>query len=113
MAEVKQEKQMAMFCHISTFCGWVFPFGNLIAPLVIWLLKKEEMSFVNDQGKEVLNFQISITIYVFISVVLIFIAIGIPLLILIMIFNAVATIIGAIKAADGVNFRYPMTIRFL
>ena len=112
MTSVKEEKQLAMFCHISTFIGWVFPFGNIIAPLIIWLIKKEEMPFVDDQGKEVLNFQISIILYVLISVVLIFIVIGIPILILIMLFNAIATIIGAIKAADGVYFRYPMTIRF-
>ena len=55
----KDEKTWGMLCHISTFCGMIIPFGNILAPLIIWLIKKEELPFVSDQGKEVLNFQIS------------------------------------------------------
>ena len=58
----KDERTWAMLCHFSAFSGLIFPFGNFLAPLIIWLIKKEEMPFVEDQGKEVLNFQISMTI---------------------------------------------------
>ena len=54
----KDERTWGMLCHISTFCGLIIPFGNILAPLIIWLIKKEDLPFVQDQGKEVLNFQI-------------------------------------------------------
>jgi len=50
--ENRDERMWAMFCHLSGLAGFIFPFGNIIAPLIIWLVKKEEYEFVNDQGKE-------------------------------------------------------------
>ena len=105
------EKLWAMLCHLSALAGYVIPFGNIIGPLIIWMMKKEEYALVDDQGKESLNFQISITIYVFISIVLIFLLVGIPLLILIALFALVMMIIAGIKAYDGEKYRYPLTIR--
>ena len=102
-----------MLCHISIFSGTVIPFGNLLVPLVIWLIKKDEMKFVDDQGKEILNFQISITIYLILSIFLIILLIGIPMVIGLFIFNFICTIIGAIKANDGKYYRYPMAIQFI
>jgi uncharacterized protein len=81
--------------------------------LVIWLVKKDEYAFVDDQGKEALNFQISITIYSLVSGVLILALIGIPLLIAVIIFSVVMTVIAAIKANGGEYYRYPLTIRFV
>jgi len=107
------ERMWAMLCHLSTFAGYVVPMGNIIGPLVVWLIKKEEYPLVDDQGKEALNFQISITIYVFASIILSLLIIGIFLLIAVVIFDLVATIIAAIKANEGNYYRYPMTIRFI
>lgn len=109
----KDERMWAMIAHISAVAGFVFPFGNIIAPLLIWILKKEDFPFVDDQGKEALNFQISITIYILISLVLVFVLIGIPILIIIGIFALIMTIIGAINAYDGKEYRYPLTIRVI
>ena len=53
----EDERTWAMLCHFSAFSGLIFPLGNFLAPLIIWLIKKEEMPFVEDQGKEVLNFR--------------------------------------------------------
>jgi uncharacterized Tic20 family protein len=103
----------AMFCHLSGLAGYVFPFGNIIAPLVIWILKKEEFPLVNDQGKEAINFQISMTIYIIAAIILIFLIIGIPLLIILGLFDLLMIIIASIKANEGVEYRYPLTIRFL
>ena len=111
--ENRDERMWAMFCHLSGLAGFIFPFGNIIAPLVIWLVKKEEYPLVNDQGKEALNFQISMTIYIIASVILIFLVIGIPLLIILGIFGLIVVIIAAIKANEGEKYRYPLTIRFL
>jgi len=111
--ENREERMWAMFCHLSGLAGFIFPFGNIIAPLIIWLVKKEEYELVNDQGKESLNFQISMTIYIIASVILIFLVIGIPLLIILGIFSLIVVIIAAIKANEGEKYRYPLTIRFL
>ena len=92
---------------------FIFPFGNILAPLIIWLIKKEEMSFVEDQAKEVLNFQISMTIYLLISGILCFILIGIPFVIGLVIFNVIITIIAGIKANDGKSYRYPINLRLI
>ena len=111
--ENRDERMWAMFCHLSALIGFIIPFGNIIAPLVLWTLKKEEYPLVNDQGKEALNFQISMTIYVIASIILIFVVIGIILLILLGIFSLIVIIIAAIKANEGEKYRYPLTIRFL
>ena len=109
----KEEKNWAMFCHLSGLAGILIPLGNIIAPLIIWVLKRDEMPFLNDQGKEALNFQISVTIYIFISAILILVIVGILLLIAIGLFATIFEIIAAINAADGKKYRYPLTIRFV
>lgn len=109
----KDEKTWAMLCHLSTFAAFIFPFGNIIAPLIIWLIKKDEYPLVDDQGKEALNFQITMTVYFIASVILIFFVIGIPLLIGLGIFDLVITIVAAIKANEGEKFRYPLSIKFI
>ena len=102
-----------MLCHFSAFTGLIFPFGNFLAPLIIWLIKKDDMPFVEDQGKEVLNFQISMTIYLLISGILCIILIGIPFLIGLVIFSFIVTIIAAISANDGKSYRYQINLRLI
>jgi uncharacterized protein len=108
-----QERQWALICHLSGFCGFIFPFGNLIAPIVIWSLKKDEFPIVDEHGKEVINFQISFTIWILIVIPFVFLIIGIPILIVLLIAYPVFIIIGAIKADNGILYRYPPAIRFL
>ena len=110
----KDARTMAMLCHLlalSTFIG--IPFGNIIGPLIIWAIKKDEHPFVDDQGKESLNFQITMTIVAIVAFILVFLFIGIPLLIALAIFVLVMVIVAAIKANEGVAYRYPLTIRFI
>ena len=109
----KDERTWAMLCHFSACTGLIFPFGNFLAPLIIWLIKKEELPFVEDQGKEVLNFQISMTIYLLISGILCIILIGIPIVIGLVIFCFIITIIAAISANDGKSYRYPINLRLI
>ena len=109
----KDERTWAMLCHFSSLCMFIFPFGNILAPLIIWLIKKDEMPFVEDQAKEVLNFQISMTIYFIGSIILIIILIGIPILIGLGIFNIIITIIAGIKANDGKSYRYPINLKLI
>jgi hypothetical protein len=109
----KDERTWAMLCHLSTLAGFVIPFGNIVGPLVMWTIKKDEFPLVEDQGKEALNFQISMTIYIIASVILIFLLVGIPLLIGLGLFDLIVTVIAAINANDGVKYRYPLCIRFV
>ena len=109
----KDERTWAMLCHFSAFAGLIFPFGNFLAPLIIWLIKKEEFPFVEDQGKEVLNFQISMTIYLLISGILCIILIGIPIVIGLVIFCLIITIVAAISANDGKSYQYPINLRLI
>jgi len=109
----KDAKTFGMLCHLIAFAGLIIPLGNIIGPLVIWLLKKDEFEFVDDQGKESLNFQISVVIYAIISAILMLLIIGIFLLVALGIFAAVMMIIATIRANEGQRYRYPLTIRFL
>jgi len=109
----RDENMWAMFCHLSALAGFVIPLGNIIGPLVIWLIKKDEFPLVNDQGKEALNFQISMTIFFIASAILIIILIGIVLLIGLALFDIIVTVIAMVKANEGVAYRYPLNIRFI
>ena len=110
----KPERTWAMFAHLSSFLGYTcIPLANIIAPLIIWQVKKDDMPFASDQGKECLNFQISMLIYVIISAILIIILIGVAFLVILYVMNIILTIIAAIKANEGVTYRYPLTMRFI
>ena len=108
-----QARTWAMICHLSAFVGIIIPFGSIIAPLVIWLIKRAESPFIDDQGKEALNLQLSVLVYAIISGLLIYIFIGYLLLLALIIFNYVMVIMAALKANRGEMFRYPLCIRFI
>lgn len=110
----KDERTWGMLAHLSALVGYlIIPFGNIIAPLVIWLMKKDESQFVGDQAKESLNFQISLMIYAVVAGVLVLVIIGIFLLIALYIVGIVLTLVGTVKANNGVMYRYPFTIRLI
>ena len=108
-----EARQWGMFAHLSALIGIIIPFGNLLGPLIIWQMKKAEMPFVDDQGKEALNFQIAVTIAMLICFVLMFVWIGMLLLPVVGIAALVFTIIGGIKANEGQAYRYPFTLRLI
>jgi len=109
----KEARTWAMLSHLGVFAGYIIPFGHIIAPLVIWLIKKDESPFVDDQGKESLNFQISMTIYFIIALLLMFVFVGFILLPALVIFDLVIVIVAGVKANEGVKYRYPLSIRFI
>ena len=102
-----------MIAHLSGFAGYFTGIGHLLGPLIVWLSKRDGNPFIDDQGKEALNFQISITIYFAISVLLCFVLVGFVLLGVVSVFQIVCMIIAAIKASDGIAFRYPLTLRLV
>jgi hypothetical protein len=143
----KNFKNIASLIHISTFAKYIFPFGNYIAPLIIWTSNKDRDNFIDDNGKQVLNFQISLFLY-FIIMLLICIPVVINLgfniaelealktsittydltafagsiitFVLFVIVSCIlfiidlyATIMGAIKASEGLLYNYPLAIKFI
>lgn len=107
------ERVWGMLAHLTALAGFVIPFGNIIGPLVVWLLKREEMPFVDDQGKESLNFQITILILMAVGVALACFFIGFILLLILAVYPVVMVIIAGVRANSGERYRYPLTIRLL
>lgn len=117
------EKNLAMFCHLSALVGGVvfswlgLPVGNILGPLIIWLMKKDTMPKVNEHGKEALNFQITVSIIVFACMLTFFLILPILLPILVAIATGIAalilTIIATIKASNGELYRYPFSLRLI
>lgn len=108
-----EERQWGMFAHLAALAGFIIPFGNLIGPLVVWQIKKDEMPFVDDQGKESLNFQITVAIAVLVCIILMIVIIGALLLPLVGLAALVFTIIGAVRANAGEAYRYPFALRLI
>lgn len=108
------ERNWGMLCHLSALAGFIgLPYGNVLGPLIVWLLKKNDSVFVDEQGKESLNFHISVAIYGTVAALSMLILIGWVLFPLVYLFGLIYTIVGAIAASNGQNYRYPLTIRFL
>jgi len=119
------ERQWAMFAHLSALLGglvtsgWGGSVGFFIGPLIIWLMKKDTMPFVDDQAKEALNFAITISIVCVALVMLTILSLGIGLLLTVPLMMAVGIaalvmiIIAAMKAHEGVAYRYPIALRLV
>lgn len=119
-----EERQWAMFAHLSALLGGLFTsmvggWGFFLGPLFIWLLKKDTMPFAGDQAKEALNFNITVSAIFLALMFLGFITLGIgflltgPIMMLLGVLALVFIVIAAIKANEGVAYRYPMTVRLV
>ncbi len=104
---------MGMLCHLLALSGYIIPLGNVLGPLIIWLLKKDTSAFVDDQGKESLNFQITVLIAVLVATATCLIGIGVVLLPAVGILSLVFVIIAAVKANSGERYRYPVALRLI
>ena len=110
----KADTTLPVLCHLLGL-AWItaIPFASVIAPLVLWLWKRDTHANVDLHGKESVNFQISMAIYALIAGVLMFVFIGFILLPVVLLTQVILTIIGALEASKGNLYRYPLTIRFL
>jgi len=109
----QEVRQWAMLCHLSALLGIWIPFGNLIGPLILWQMKRETDPFIDAQGKEALNFQITVAIASLICFLLMVLIIGFFLLGVLAIGALVLTIIAGVKANEGFPYRYPFTWRLI
>jgi len=102
----------AAILHVSQLAHGIVPMAGIVAPIIIWQLKKDDYPEIDEHGKMVCNWMISQFIYSIIFGILAFFIIGIPFLFALAIVSIVFPIIGAVKAYDGRLWKYPMTIRF-
>ena len=115
------DNSLAVVMHLLGFSWFVFPFyGNILGPLVLWLIKRGDSSYLDRVGKEVLNFQISFSIYISAAIavgtVLLIFLIGILFYLLaaaIWVAWVILMIVGAVKTSNGEEYKYPFTIRLL
>ncbi len=106
-------RMWAMICHLAGLAGLIVPaFGSIIGPLVVWLIKKDQYPFVNEQGREALNFQITMFIYGLVAGLLMLACIGFVLVVAVAVVDIVFLIIAAIKANNGEHYRYPFPLIF-
>ncbi len=105
------EKNWAVLSHLSAFVMFL-GIPALVGPLVIWLLKRD-LPYVDDQGKEALNFNLSFLIYGIVSAFLVILLIGLVLLPIVFVTWFVLVIVASVKAAAGEHYRYPLTMRFV
>jgi uncharacterized Tic20 family protein len=112
----KNARMWAMFCHLGGVCG-LLPIapviGSIIAPLIIWQIKKGDFGFVAKHGKEAVNFQLSILVYAMVAAVLCVGCVGVVLLPAVYIFDLIFLLIAATRANDGRHYRYPLSIQFI
>ena len=114
----EQVRMWNMWCHLSALAGLIIPFGNVLGPLVIWQIKKNEIPSVDAHGKAALNFQLSVLIVVLIAAavavpLLFFFCLGFLVLLavpVILLIGKIFAIIAAVQANDGREFRYPWSL---
>lgn len=109
----QDERTWGMIAHLAAFAGLVVPFGNIIAPLVIWLARRDSSAFVAIEAKEALNFNISVALAGLVCWLLTLVAVGVLLGLALFVAWLAMTIIAAIKASEGTGYRYPVSLRLV
>ena len=110
--EERDARRWAAIAHASAFVGLLgIPFGHVLGPLVVWLVKREDHPLIEECGREALNFQVTMTIALLVTIALMFVIIGFFLMPVVIIADIVLTIVATVAALDGRTYRYPFTLR--
>jgi len=107
------ERNWSVIAHLSALSALLIPFGHVLGPLAVWLIKRAEMPMVDRHAKEALNFQITVTLASFLCGFLAFIGIGVVLLFALLVADAVLVIMAAVKTSRGEDVRYPFSLRLI
>lgn len=100
-------------CHLSPLSGYLIPFGHIITPLIIWLRYRDRCPALDQHGRDVLNFQLSVTLYVLMALFLSFFLIGVFLLFVLIMLHVVLVLYASRRAQYGEVTRYPLSIEFI
>jgi len=111
----------AAFIHLSPIIGALISGGllNFLLPLIMWIIRKNDHVFIDETGKEVVNFQISLLIYYVVGIALSIVTLGlgliilIPLWLILSVLTVIFAIIGALQASEGKIYRYPLNLRLI
>ena len=109
----KDTRMWSMSLHFSILAMFMIPIAGIIAPIIIWQIKKDDYPVIDLHGKNAVNWIISYAIYSIISVILAFVLIGFVLLVALLICSVVLPVIAGVKANNGVVWKYPLTYEFL
>lgn len=109
----REERNFGVIVHVAALAVHIIPFGNILGPLIVYLMKRDDSDFVEACGKNCLNFELSVTLYAAICLVLALVGIGFFLLGALWLFNLICIVIAAVKASEGKVFNYPLAIRFM
>lgn len=110
----RDERNYVMWMHLSGLSTYIgIPFGHILIPLVLWALKRKESTVVDQQGVEILNFQVTVSFYYLFSTMLTFILIGFVFLPVVFLLHVISAIMAAVRAHEGSAFRYPATLRVI
>ena len=108
-----EERVYAGWMHMAGLSGYIIPFGNFLAPLILWLIRRRESVYIDQQGKEVMNFQLSIIFYGIFTSILVWLFIGWLFVPVVFLLHLLGTIVGAVRTWSGQSFRYPATFRVI
>jgi uncharacterized protein len=109
----QEDRNWGMIAHLSSLSGFLIPFGSVLGPLIVYLVKRDQSPFATDCAREALNFNITVAIGFVICLCLSLVFIGIPLMIALGLVWLVLTILAAVRASEGTQYHYPATIRFV
>jgi len=111
---VRKDNTLLAVTHLTQLLGYAIGFGSLVVPLIIWLSSKDKVEGMDEHGKAIINFQLSLILYIIISIpAILLLGLGILGLIATGILGFVLPIVNAVKAANGEAPSYFMTIKFL
>jgi uncharacterized protein len=110
----QDERTWGMIAHLSAFAVFVFPLGgNILAPLIIWLTRRDTSAYVEMEAREALNFNISVALGWIVCGSLFFALVGVPLGAMLFLYWLVMAIVAGVKASEGVGYRYPISLRLV
>lgn len=109
----RDDNQLIVITHLSQLLTFITGFGGLIVPLIIWATQKEDVKGMDEHGKAIINFQISLIILAIICIPLVFLILGIVGLVILGILGLVMPIVNAVNASNHAPIYYPLSFRFL
>jgi uncharacterized protein len=113
-APTQDERTWGMIAHLAAFAVFVFPLGgNILAPLIIWLIRRDSSAYVEMEAREALNFNITVSLGWIVCGSLVLVLIGIPLGAALFLYWLVMAIVAGVKASEGVGYRYPISLRLV
>ena len=110
---MRQDNQLIVLTHLSQLLTFITGFGGLIVPLVIWLTQKDNVYRMNQEGKNIVNFQLSMLVYSLFCIPLVFVLVGIFGLIALCLLSFIFPIVNAVRASHGESPKYPLSLNFI